>query len=303
MTGFPSGHPEFALWRGDHKGLKDGKEDPGKIQFGHKHHLALDDPRFLLGKGKLTCAQCHEPDDSGRYMRPINHERHCLACHQGQRTVQLLGRFLDPEDQQAANDFAKEPVPHLRPEAIHDSLNGRLLNFLARNPVDIGKEEDLGRCWPQPKGMLIWAKFPGRMASYHRERFVPPQLEHLEHQLYDLKGGCAFCHEQKPASWPEAGRPAAVLPEYEEPNIPKRWLRHGAFNHERHLMVDCVKCHDAVKSERTADVLMPKLEVCASCHSPTGGARYDCAECHKYHGREAIRAGAHTFPFQEKAKR
>jgi hypothetical protein len=30
---------------------------------------------------------------------------------------------------------------------------------------------------------------------------------------------------------------------------------------------------------------MPKLDVCAQCHSPAGGARFDCAECHRYHDR------------------
>ena len=308
VTGFPDGHPEFALWRGDHKGLKNGKEDPGRIKFNHKKHLHLE-ARFLpAGSTKLACTQCHEPDDSGRYMRPINHEKHCQECHKGQRTAQLLGRFADDRDQEAAYEFAREPVPHTRPKEIRDHLNGRLLQFLGSNPVDEGDALDLKEPWPTPwprsKLERVWKPLRGTLASYHRERFIPPQMRSLEGQLFDRPGGCVFCHEQMPPSGPQGQRAEGVLPQYELPAIPRQWFRHGAFNHQRHLMVDCAHCHEkAENSSFTIDVLIPKKEVCASCHSSAGGARFDCAECHKYHGREKDRAGAHTFLFQGGVKR
>ena len=303
VTGFPAGHPEFALWRGEHKGLKDGKDDPGRIRFNHQKHLALD-ARFLPdGMEKLTCVQCHRPDESGRSMRPIKQETHCQDCHQGQRRVQLLGQFLDEKDRLAAEAFGQELVPHKEPQELRSRLNGRLLQFLDINPVVLGKADDHNRVWPQPKSEVAWAAFQDNLTSFNAGPFVLMQRQHLEGQLFDRKGGCAFCHDEKPKNGMKGERPPAILPEYELAALPDRWLRHGMFNHQRHLMVDCARCHDAEKSAATADVLIPKQAVCADCHSNGGGARFDCAECHKYHGRENDRAAAHTFPTPDRAKR
>ena len=46
---FPDGHPEFALWRpGVHKGLKDGKDDPGRISVQPQENISTLDAQFLL---------------------------------------------------------------------------------------------------------------------------------------------------------------------------------------------------------------------------------------------------------------
>ena len=54
----------------------------------------------------------------------------------------------------------------------------------------------------------------------------------------------------------------------------------------------CAECHDAAAgSETSADVLIPGQDTCLKCHAPPsssgGGARFDCAECHRYHNGDA----------------
>jgi hypothetical protein len=57
----------------------------------------------------------------------------------------------------------------------------------------------------------------------------------------------------------------------------------AAFDHAPHLMVECASCHAAQESRNTSDVIMPRVETCATCHAPAKGARADCVECHGYH--------------------
>ncbi|MBI3887002.1 MAG: hypothetical protein HY302_14935, partial [Opitutae bacterium] len=46
----------------------------------------------------------------------------------------------------------------------------------------------------------------------------------------------------------------------------------------------CASCHaTATKSKPTADILMPTQQSCVRCHSPKGGVRDTCTECHNYH--------------------
>jgi hypothetical protein len=299
VTSFPSGHPEFALWRGTDPKFPESK-DPGKLRFNHKLHL---DPAgvFVPERGKpqsmqrevLQCASCHQADDGGRYMKPIRHEAHCARCHDGQRSIRLAGTFLGADLDKAADAFAAEPAPHLPPKDIRDRLNGRLLEFLGKNPVDTASGENLERPWVRPKSELVWQPLIDRpLASFHRERFIPPQIAQMERMLYDQQGGCRYCHLASPekierdVSW-EKPRPTDRLPDFLATKMPDRWFQQASFNHQHHRVLNCVECHAAIDSTKTDDVLMPKRDLCAQCHSPAGNARFDCAECHKYHDRVA----------------
>jgi hypothetical protein len=87
--------------------------------------------------------------------------------------------------------------------------------------------------------------------------------------------GCAYCHEVKTST-------AGSL-EITKPIQTERWLAQAKFNHAKHAGVSCEKCHDAVHSKDTTDILLPAKETCAECHSPRGGVADTCAECHTYH--------------------
>ena len=94
-----------------------------------------------------------------------------------------------------------------------------------------------------------------------------------------------------------------------------RWLEQAKFNHTAHRMKDCETCHTfdfpkqlptdpaVIRASDSAENLIPKRQVCLECHRPAagsgsnakGGARFDCIECHQYHGAEVHGADTTTF--------
>jgi hypothetical protein len=109
-----------------------------------------------------------------------------------------------------------------------------------------------------------------------------------EKELFTGRQGCKYCHTLEEG---EQG-----LPKIAPPKIPSRWLPHSSFSHRVHRPLDCVACHaGAPKSVETADVLMPKMQVCQDCHRAGGGARDDCVECHLYHDRAKERPAQGPF--------
>jgi hypothetical protein len=61
-------------------------------------------------------------------------------------------------------------------------------------------------------------------------------------------------------------------------------LNHAKFSHLPHVQqLRCQVCHDTVEaSVKAADVNLPGIANCQSCHRP-GNSRDDCAFCHFYH--------------------
>ena len=68
--------------------------------------------------------------------------------------------------------------------------------------------------------------------------------------------------------------------------FPVRYMQHGWFDHRPHATESCSTCHQADKSQSAADLLLPDLASCRTCH---GGERTrkpvasSCAMCHDYH--------------------
>jgi hypothetical protein len=268
VGGFPTGHPEFRV----------PAEDPGKVHFNHAAHVGLTSAD---GKPQLDCASCHQPDDTGRYMRPVNYQSHCKQCHP--LSVQLGGTFGDKALGDAAAAFAKEPAPHTSPAVVRAVLRERLWRFVDEHPLRPGDAaEERGVPKPPPVGGDLtkrrWAA-SATMNDADKLAFVEAQLSLSEQLCFDRPGGCALCHEAKP-------RAPGGLPEYAS-KIPARWFAHARFDHQSHRMMRCVECHaGAETSVRSSDVMLPGVQSCAKCHNGSGGARHDCLECHTYHPRD-----------------
>jgi Class III cytochrome C family len=76
--------------------------------------------------------------------------------------------------------------------------------------------------------------------------------------------------------------------------IPARWLPYGRFQHLDHPG-DCRQCHGAAAASTVAaDVLLPSIAICRTCHGGGSGAAQvkagiapaaptDCLSCHRYH--------------------
>jgi Cytochrome c7 and related cytochrome c len=300
ITGFAAErHPEFRLW------IKGAPTDPGKLRFNHNVHLQglLDIDRKQLQARQQTlrnagvvlceveipkkeihleCQSCHQLDDAGRYMMPINYERHCQSCHP--LGVQLMGEWQTLL-REAACRFSEKPAPHPAAgetaESVRAALRERLTRFILddRNKAFLGSGEA--------------EELPRPLPGWNRAEPVPPrqfawvnrQLEQIEHVLFDGGGGCKHCHQEKtrPPERPN-GLPAYELPDL--PGVKQPWFAHSVFRHDSHKSLKCDQCHENVSaSAKASDVLMPRLETCLHCHNDQrqASARSDCVECHVYH--------------------
>jgi hypothetical protein len=310
VSGFSAAtHPEFRL-------LSEKGKDPGTIAFNHALHLA---PGLRTGEGaapftlgdiplvfraryqtlpeqasqdraasapvQLQCASCHrvaadgrpvgrEMLDAGRgtrsdgtSMAPIVFEQHCQACHP-------LTFAPAPK-----NDAKAEPaaVAHrLQPSEIRTWLRGYFIGTL-----DKDKKSPLQK----PLRPL-----PGRNPERDDESrklhdLLEPRIRLAETILYG-PSTCQKCHTSLD---PHQGADQRVEPAA----IPRQWFQQARFDHTAHRFVDCRECHaQAETSTNRGDVMLPGIATCIKCHSPPhsvggqprGGARYDCAECHRYHG-------------------
>src|SRR3546814_4757487 len=69
---------------------------------------------------------------------------------------------------------------------------------------------------------------------------------------------------------------------------PMRFMAHGWFDHAAHKQEHCGSCHAANRSKTSADVLLPGIKQCLTCHAGESSAAKDkvassCAMCHGYH--------------------
>jgi hypothetical protein len=66
-----------------------------------------------------------------------------------------------------------------------------------------------------------------------------------------------------------------------------RFMANGWFDHKAHAQEKCSTCHAADKSESSADLLLPGLKQCRTCHLGESAAQAKvpsgCAMCHAYH--------------------
>jgi hypothetical protein len=109
------------------------------------------------------------------------------------------------------------------------------------------------------------------------------------------KTACFLCHEvsKRDVSEDQLREEASSQYEILKPQIPEIWMPESIFSHGAHEEVSCESCHAGARtSEKTSDVLLPRVDSCRECHSslgdshPRGGhstVKSDCIMCHSYH--------------------
>jgi predicted CXXCH cytochrome family protein len=251
---FPAGHPEFAT-------LRPGVKDPGTIRFNHEVH-ARDGLPGPDGGEKLECATCHKPEvtrvSSRRpsvtgLMAAVSYEQQCARCHP---------LFFD--------ERLEAVVPHEQPAAIRAFVRQSLTEYIAAHPGAISEPDGPNRRIPLnfPRPQEPPARTP--------EEWVQRRAGRAEQYLWGK--ACKDCHA---VTGPTS---AGALPQIAPASLQTQWMPRARFDHAPHLMVECASCHTGVeKSRETADVLMPAVATCATCHSPSKGAASRCVECHGYH--------------------
>ncbi len=259
------------------------------------------------------------PGGGGAYYRPILYERDCAACHPltiagggGERPaarLPALGIGEGAGDRGASGGGVV--VPHrLQPAELTDLLRTIYLGlFLAEDPGLADNGSSLQNPSLRPIEDSTRRRVAERAESAARTLLGRGKTKCTECHYYSDPSG----REHKEPDGPVVPRDWRVQPT----QVPLPWLKHGRFDHASHRAVDCRSCHarafadhpDAsgrgtvkegdvwLRSDRSPtwkshdEVLVPGIENCKECHAPrgrvggvpTGGARYDCTECHTYH--------------------
>ena len=317
---FDKEHPEFAA-------LRPGAHDPGQIKLNHYAHLVpnLAGP---TGKVQMECQDCHrlvgtnapwpyaltpttsqatnqpmlQPQSQPQpqptpvaavgsldlkhanardYMSPILYATQCAACHV--KDLQFDKRF-------------DQGVPHDKVEVVQKFLVQKYSEYFASHPRALSEVVAPERILPNT------VKLPLPVPK-NRQEWMDQQVMLADTLLFNK--GCKLCHVMVAASPAEGDETEtkAPLPTVAKSSIPSRWFTHAEFNHESHRLLTCTACHNRTpESRQTADILLPGIASCRSCHED-GGAQHDaasgrCSECHSYHDwtKEKPTKGKFTIP-------
>jgi hypothetical protein len=297
IGGFDKHHPQFAA-------VKEGQKDPGTINFSHAKHLAAT-TRNLNGPVQLVCQDCHRPTNTlgpwpnsvaviqpasqqpltvgvsdsqqrkrrsvesggGAYMTAIKYVNQCAACHPLQ-----------------FDKLIPDPAPHDKPEVIHAFIMKKYADYIAQHPGDvklrvgdINTDTPLG--YDNTESVLRPTRTELSPLPKSAAEWVSQRTAAAENLLW-MKN-CKICHLS-------TEHDAPGLPQSVKGVIPSRWFPHAEFDHQAHRMLTCPACHAGIAtSQKSADVNIPKIELCRPCHKEAGPAKQaaqgNCYECHSYH--------------------
>jgi hypothetical protein len=243
---------------------------------------AADKPAGLLSTA-LT------PRAAGAYMLPVNYEIHCAACHPLTFDPKITGEDKKPLS-----------VPHhLQPEQVKNFVWGAYAAAFSKKATGEAGA-DAAKAPPSPSrplpGKLTAAEEKaarekiGKQADEAGDFLFKADVKRADGFLTTGKSACGECHV-----FDTSGGSKRILP-LQVKNV---WLEHAKFNHVSHRAVDCRACHpnayafkpdgiiaNPTASEDHSTVLIEGIESCRICHSPAGGVRFGCSECHLYHHGE-----------------
>ncbi|MGH7108871.1 MAG: cytochrome c3 family protein [Stellaceae bacterium] len=282
VGGFPAGHPQFratVVAAGTANGPRLVKVSLGEtptpadhpgLHFSHYDHLRRKGFP-VLGYKPLQCQDCHVPAPGGQDFLPITFKGQCQRCHDKNLIVDKLlpGRIL----------------PHGDDKGVANLVEG----FYAALVVEKGVPK------PAPDSVrLIPGTAPPAPPPRDARQWVAAKTRAALAVIYDPKRGCFECHLPDTAKGPFRVASVTLL---------TRFLPAARFNHRKHAAVPCEDCHAAQSSHSSADVLIPPIGRCTTCHGATNAsfaAQSTCISCHIFHRPEfgpmrphppALRAG------------
>lgn len=278
VENFGSDHPEFRpaithyigekaikqrIAVTDKKALR---ESPG-VEFSHAGHLkaeGIESP--TRGTFKLACADCHLVEPGGGRMQPVTFEKACHECHR----LNIPG------------DVVRE-VPHgdvgAAIGAISDyylawALRGGYPNAFAPEVVQTRRRPGQALDPTEQQQAIDWADRTTRLATAEMLAYTT----------------CGVCHTVEPTGQGEGVDAWRMKPV----NIPSAWLPQAHFSHAQHKTQPCSDCHaGAERSETSADLMLPGIESCRTCHGSgdagEGKLASTCVTCHKFHRAQTAR--------------
>jgi Cytochrome c7 and related cytochrome c len=265
-------------------------------------------PDALNAPIELDCSSCHVLDSTeqesavnlavapvplpsrnpGRYFLPINYQNQCRACHP---------LTFDPRPGSGLVE-----VPHgVQPDQV--------VGFLRRVFTEKAVADDAGLLDRKVTRIPLPGKRPDQPKA---SKLLEESVKTTSQSLFETRTGCVECHVYKSGG-------EGVVPTVVPTKVPEIWFKHAAFGHTGHRALSCRDCHprsyaledDGKTPFKDAsvvakDVLIPAIDNCVQCHAPTkkeggyfasgsnttGGASFDCTECHKYHNGDNPLQGA-----------
>ena len=268
VSSFPAGHPQFratvvadaAVPRFARVPLdaKAPPQDRSNLVFSHAAHLI--ETGFLTPQGHkvMVCADCHVPEPSGQGFQPITFEGQCHSCH----------------DLKFDADLPWREVPHGDAAGVVAAVQ----DFYARMALEGGVQDpDAPAFVRRPVGT---PETPTETERRDALSWAQARAKDAMGIIFDPKRGCSYCHVTG-----QSGGNFTVAPVV----LRTRFLPEARFDHAKHQALDCGDCHDSRHSEKSADVLVPGIEECVSCHGSeraTLKAQSTCTSCHIFHRPE-----------------
>jgi hypothetical protein len=300
VSSFESQHPEFQLalvvdpadlavrttWS------EELDEDSG-VEFDHNFHVsqALDGPE---DEEWLNCGNCHQVEEDGRAMQPVDFERHCRSCHE-----------FDVGESELVGE-----LEHGNPEQIRDQLRDFYTDQVLEARI---KDRNAPPALRQrPAGRLVSGEERALSA-----RWIGQKVAAADEMLFGDEA-CALCHDttggvvsEQTGEW--VPRSVASV------QVARSWIRNARFSHSAHATQACATCHPgaAVRdpdseeepdwaragsipygliddgpgisaSDTSANVMIPGIQTCRECHMSPGQGGHQkvtsaCSACHDFH--------------------
>ena len=282
-------HPEIVIFR-------EHRKDPGTIRLNHAVHMKknLLGPR---GAVQMECSDCHRPPvakQAWRYGSPepppsagaaapaspatAAVQKADIYAPDPARALMTMPKFAESCAACHLLQFDKrisEQAPHDKPEVVRAFVVKKLEAYIAAHPADLREQAEEERRLPSRPA-------PPAARVLSPAQWVAERTKEAESLLWGKT--CKQCHaievtEGQPAA---AGQP---LPKVALSNYTLHWLPRARFDHDAHRGFACASCHPhALTSRDTADILVPQLATCKTCHQPgPTHAESRCFECHAYH--------------------
>ena len=224
------------------------------LKFPHDKHLTAGGVRSPTGKVEMQCTTCHVTEAGGELIRPISMERDCASCHR---------LHFDPA-------VPNRTVPHGKPDEVQDMLR----DFYAGVALKGG--------YADPTAPAIVRRRPGTELQEAERQEALAWAEGRAQSAIDAVMGKSICGSCHTVTQDEASRAWTVAPV----RVAQRWLPKGGFHHASHDTVACQSCHLAEISNTSADVLLPGIGTCQTCHGSEASVDKvpsPCVTCHIYH--------------------
>jgi len=269
VSDFLNDHPQFMvnLPRWDDQGnftpvretmgTKALVENSG-LKFPHDVHLNPEGLNAASGRQVLECDSCHQPETGGATMKPVNFETMCQDCH-------LLDFDIQAPDRQ---------VPHGNVAEVLYMLD----EFYAKRAIDGGYNDVTAPITVRTR------RRPGQpMTRQQREEAVSWSRQKARQvtEAMFLGRACTVCHTVTVE--PDSPKGPWVIAPVRVAGV---WFEQARFTHAKHTTMDCANCHQAELSKSSADLLIPDISNCRSCHGgehAKGLLSSTCISCHGFH--------------------